>query len=60
MNIAVEMNETEIRKILSSYVEDKYGITIAPTALNIEVKSKHNYNREWENADIRLKIQVGK
>ena len=58
MKISVELNEDEIRKILASYLNNEYSLSLLSSDLHIEVKSKQNYKSEWEIADIRIKQDI--
>lgn len=60
MKLTVELDEGEIRTILTDYVNDKFGTAFEPNDLPIEVKSKQNYRSEWERADIRIQVTVHK
>lgn len=58
MKLTVELDENEIRKILTDHINNKFGTTFEPHLLPIEVKSKQNYRSEWETANIRVQFSV--
>jgi len=58
MKISVELDEFDIRRILTNYINNEYGTNISPDKLYIEVKSKQNYKSEWEIATIRIKQEI--
>jgi hypothetical protein len=60
MKISVHLTEEDIRRIISTYIVENFGVNIPPDKLDIEVKSKQNYKSEWESAAIRLEVLVDK
>ncbi len=53
MKIRIEINESDIIKLVAAAMSDKTGQEIAPEHIDIEVKSKQNYKSEWEVAAFR-------
>jgi len=58
MQIDIEIKEDEIRQILSDYIATRFGVSLDPKKLHIEVRSKKNYKSEWEVADFRMKANI--
>lgn len=58
MVIKIELNETEIRNILAAYLNNEFGLNISGEYLPIEVKSKQNFKSEWEQASIRVAVDI--
>lgn len=58
MIIKIELSEIEIRRILASYVNNEFGISISAEELPIQVKSKQNYKSEWEEANIKVFVSI--
>jgi hypothetical protein len=56
MKYIIEIDETEIREVLSRYIAEKTGVKFAADKVPIEVKSKQNYKSEWEAATIRVRF----
>jgi|JI10StandDraft_1071094.scaffolds.fasta_scaffold75371_7 hypothetical protein len=59
MNITVEVNETELKRLVVSHIAqyfntDEFSI-FDPDKVIIQVKSKQNYNSEWETAAFRAR-----
>jgi hypothetical protein len=58
MKLKVELNEQDIRDILSVYINNEYGTNFTWQELPIQVRSKQNYGSEWEEAEIKIEVQV--
>jgi 5-bromo-4-chloroindolyl phosphate hydrolysis protein len=56
--LEIELTEEDIRRYIVKQLNDAYGLAIAWDKLPIQVKSKHNYKSEWEEASIRVKVQI--
>jgi hypothetical protein len=59
MQITVEVNETELKRIVVSHIEQYFNTNeftiFDPNKVLIEVKSKQNYKSEWETAAFRAR-----
>lgn len=58
MKLQVELNEQDIRDILARYINGEYGTNFTWQDLPIQVKSKQNYRSDWEEAEIKIDVQV--
>ena len=59
MQITVEINEAELKRLVVSHIEqyfntDEFSL-FDPNRVTIEVKSKQNYKSEWETATFRAR-----
>lgn len=54
MKIRIEVDETQVRRLVREYLEQHLG-DLAPKTedVRIEVKSKQNFRAEWETASFR-------
>jgi hypothetical protein len=53
MKAQIELSQEDIYKAINQYIEQHLQITINPSDVVIETKSKQNYKSEWEVAAIR-------
>jgi hypothetical protein len=59
MKIHIEINEKELKDLVYQRISEILeGGAVAKSQIRIEVKSKQNYNSEWESADFRAVIEV--
>lgn len=58
MRASISIDRNEIRIAIWEYIKNKTGLNIPPEALHIETKSAQNYKAEWEQAEIRVKVEV--
>jgi hypothetical protein len=56
--VEIELTEEDIRRYITEQLNVAYGLNISWDKLPIEVKSKQNYKSEWEEAAIRVKVQI--
>ncbi len=56
MNIKVEIDSFQLKKIILGYLKTQINTSIEENDIRIEVKSKQNYKSEWENADFRATV----
>lgn len=54
MDLNVELDEHDIKRIVKDYLEDKLSRDIDNIEIQFEVKSKQNYKSEWETAAFRV------
>lgn len=58
MKLRVELNEQDIRDILATYINTEYGTNFTWQELPIQVKSKQNYRSNWEEAEIKIEVEI--
>jgi hypothetical protein len=57
VKLVVEIDETILRRLVCEHLADKLGnVTLSPSDILIEVKSKQNYRSEWESAAFRARV----
>ena len=57
MNLKIELTENELRQIIYDDFKKKLGdLSFEESDIKIEVKSKQNWNSEWESASFRATI----
>jgi restriction endonuclease Mrr len=55
MKIRVEINESQVKKLILDYLDNVLSVnTLKSEDVIIEVKSKQNYKSEWEVANFRV------
>lgn len=59
MNILIEINEEELKKLITNEIACRLGdIAFDPKDVRIEVKSAQNYKSEWEKAKFRAQLSI--
>ena len=59
MQLRIELTEKELKDLVVVYLRNKLGdINLTVDKVRIEVKSKHNYKAEWEEASFRAVYDV--
>ncbi len=54
MQIKIEINESELKRLIIKHLEDTLGeVSYDPNCLKIQVKSEQNYKSEWECASFK-------
>lgn len=57
-SIKLEIDETVVEKLVLDYFREILGdIELTPEDVKIEVKSKQNYNSEWELAAFKARVE---
>ncbi len=56
MNIKVEIDSSQLKKILLAYLKTQITYPLEEDDIKIEVKSKQNWKSEWEDADYRAVV----
>lgn len=57
MKLEIEINEEDLKALILDYIFKEVGnIEVALSDIKIEVKSKQNYNSEWETAAFRATV----
>lgn len=59
MNIRIEMNEDDLKRLVIREIAQQTSHTVDVTHLQILVKSKQNYKSEWEIAAFRAVYDEG-
>lgn len=58
MQIQVQVGNTELRQMLVQRIQELMQVNVDPASIKIEVKSKQNYRAEWEDAEVRARLEV--
>lgn len=54
MKIRIEITEEELKDLIIAQIENTLGsVILDEKKIKIQVKSKQNYNSEWESASFR-------
>lgn len=58
MRAKFEFTEADVKKLIIADLESKMGkVSLNPSSVLIEVKSKQNYKSEWEAASFRASYE---
>lgn len=60
MNIYIELDEAQVRRLVTDYISKQLGYEVEEKKVNIQVKSSQNWKSEWETAKFRAIYQEQK
>ncbi len=58
MNITISFDEKQVMALLAAHIEKETGVSVEPTTMSFEVKTKQNYRAEWERGQFRVTVHT--